>query len=62
VPDPKTEELSLDQIEREALERKRARASDRDAEEQAHERRADKAAYLREKLGERAEAEDEADG
>ena len=47
MPDPTTESLRLDQIER-------AR------QEKAHERRADKASYLREKLAERAKAEDEA--
>ena len=35
--------------------------SDLPAEERAHERRADKAAYLREKLAERAESEERVD-
>jgi hypothetical protein len=57
MTDPKTEELSTDQVQREAIERERARHAEQEAEERAHERRADKAAYLREKLGERAESE-----
>jgi hypothetical protein len=60
MPDPKTEELRLDQDERERLERERARKSDEPEETDQHERRADKAAYLRSKLAERARAEDEA--
>jgi hypothetical protein len=55
--DPKTEELSTEQIQREAIERERARHAEQQAEEHAHERRADKAAYLRSKLGERAASE-----
>jgi hypothetical protein len=55
--DPKTEELSTDQVRREAIERERARHAEQQAEERAHERRADKAAYLRGKLHERAESE-----
>lgn len=58
--DPKTEELRLEQIQRERLERDRVRESEDEAETAQHERRADKADYLREKLAERARAEDEA--
>ena len=55
--EPITEELKLTQIEREQAERRRARAvPDEDAAAQ-HERRADKARYLAEKLEERAESE-----
>ena len=55
--DPTTEELRLDQLRREAAEREHAeRAVDAEGTDQ-HEARADKAAYLREKLEERAEAE-----
>jgi hypothetical protein len=55
--DPKTEELKLTQLERERLERDRAeRALDEDEAAQ-HDRRADKARYLAEKLEERAESE-----
>jgi hypothetical protein len=59
VGDPKTEELSTDQLRREAIEREQARHADQKAEERAHERRADRAAYLREKLEERAASEEE---
>jgi hypothetical protein len=56
--DPKTEELKATQIEREAAERELAQKLPGDDEEAAqHERRADKARYLAEKLEERAEAE-----
>jgi hypothetical protein len=61
VSDPKTEELSTDQIQREAIERERARAAEQRAEEHTHVRRADKAAYLRDKLDERADAEERAE-
>jgi YihY family inner membrane protein len=60
MPDPETNELSTDQLEREAIERERARHANEPAEEHAHERRAERAAYLREKLEERARSEDEA--
>lgn len=60
MPDDETQELSTEQLELEAVERERARAADLRAEEHAHERRADKASYLREKLDERAAAEDAA--
>jgi hypothetical protein len=60
MPDPKTEELRLDQIERARRERSRADEAEEPSAEEAHARRADKADYLREKLAERAQAEDEA--
>jgi hypothetical protein len=60
VPDPETEDLTTGQATREAIERERAKHAQLQAEEQAAERRADKAAYLKEKLGERAASEDEA--
>jgi len=59
MPDPETQELRLEQIRREREEREQAQDAGEPAEEQTHERRAQRAAYLREKLGERAEAEDE---
>ena len=59
MADPKTEELHTDQIDREAIERERARAAE-GAEARTHARRAERAAYLREKLGERAAAEEAA--
>ena len=56
--DPTTQELRLAQLQREAKERERAQAPEEEPEQ--HDRRADKAAYLREKLEERAAAEREA--
>jgi hypothetical protein len=56
--DPETQELTTDQVQREAIERERARHAEQQAEEAAAERRADKAAYLRDKLEERAESEE----
>jgi hypothetical protein len=61
VPDPKTEELHLEQIQRERQERERASESGDDTETRQHDRRAERAAYLREKLRERGEAEDRAE-
>jgi hypothetical protein len=58
VPDPKTEEMRLEQIQRERREREQADSSE-PTEAKTHERRADRAAYLREKLGERARSEDD---
>jgi hypothetical protein len=60
MPDPKTEELRLEQIARERAEREQADQSSEPAEEKAHARRAERAAYLKEKLDERAESEEEA--
>ena len=60
MADPKTEELHTDQLDREAIERERARHASESAERAAHERRAERAAYLREKLGARAASEEEA--
>jgi hypothetical protein len=58
--DPTTQELRLEQLRREATERERAGTSIEEDEAEQHERRAEKASYLREKLEERAEAEREA--
>jgi hypothetical protein len=60
MPDPTTEGLRLDQIERARREKQRAESADEAAAAKSHARRADKADYLREKLAERAKAEDEA--
>ena len=60
VPDPKTEELRLEQVEKERQEHARADQADEEPDTETHERRADRAGYLREKLEERAEAEDAA--
>ena len=60
MPDPTTEGMRLDQIERASREHERAREAEEAEAEKSHTRRADKADYLREKLAERAKAEDEA--
>jgi hypothetical protein len=58
--DPTTEELRVAQIKRELEERDLAREGVTPEDTEQHERRADKAEYLREKLDERARAEREA--
>ena len=58
--DPTTQELRLDQLRRERAERERSADEPTLEGEAKHERRADKAAYLREQLEKRAEAEREA--
>jgi hypothetical protein len=60
MPDPTTEGMRLDQIEKAREERRRAEEANEPSAEKAHDRRADRADYLREKLADRAEAEDEA--
>jgi hypothetical protein len=50
----------LEQIERERQEHARADQSSEEPETETHERRAERASYLKEKLDERAEAEDAA--
>jgi hypothetical protein len=60
--DPITEELKLSQREREQAERRRARDVPDEDEAAQHERRAEKAKYLAEKLEERAESERRHDG
>jgi len=59
MPDPETKELQIEQVQRELRARKQAEEADLPTEERAHERRADKHEYLREKLAERARSEDE---
>jgi len=59
MPDPETEELQLEQVQRELRERKEAEEADLPTEERTHERRADKHSYLREKLAERARSEED---
>jgi hypothetical protein len=61
MADPKTEELRVEQVQRAREERAQARDAPQDAEERQHERRADKADYLSEKLAERADAEERVD-
>jgi hypothetical protein len=60
MPDPETNELRVEQVRRVKREEDRARDADTGAAEQAHDRRAERAQYLRRKLDERAEAEDRA--
>jgi hypothetical protein len=55
--DPTTEELRLAQLRREAAERELAERAPDEEDTGQHEARASKAAYLRKKLEERAEAE-----
>jgi hypothetical protein len=57
--EPTTETLRIQQSEREAAERERAAQAAVPAEARAAQRRADKAAYLRSKLGEQARHPDE---
>ena len=60
MPDPETEELRLEQIQRERKEHARAEAAPDEPETEQHERRAERAGYLQAKLKERGEAEDAA--
>ncbi len=60
--EPDTERLRVEQLKRELEERKYAEVAPVDEETAQHERRAEKARYLRKKLAERAEAEAEEDG
>jgi hypothetical protein len=55
--DPTTRELRARQERREAEEREGARESDSEDATEQHERRAEKAGYLKRKLEERAESE-----
>ena len=60
MADPKTEEMRVVQIARERSERDHAGDAEEPAEEHTHRRRADRAAYLKEKLDERAKSEEDA--
>ena len=57
MTDPTTEELRLDQLQKEKAEREAAERAPDPEDTDQHEARAAKAGYLREKLDERAEAE-----
>ncbi len=59
--DPTTQELRLEQLRREAEEREQAGQGITPDDTEQHERRAEKAEYLRQKLEERAEAERRSD-
>jgi hypothetical protein len=56
---PSTETLRREQLRREQVELERAAEATTDAEERAADRRAEKAAYLREKLDEQAQHPDD---
>ena len=58
-PDPKTGEMRIEQAKRTTEEREAAETSELPDEEEQHRRRADKAAYLAEKLAERERSERE---
>jgi hypothetical protein len=57
--DPETEELRVEQVQKELAARKRAEQAGDPREEHTEERRAERAAYLKEKLGDRAKSEEE---
>jgi hypothetical protein len=59
-PERDTEKLRAEQLQRERSEHDRASHAYDEQDAAQHERRADKARYLREKLEERAESEDQA--
>lgn len=58
-PDPTTQELRLEALQRELASRRAAEAAPEPEEEQTHERRADRAKYLQDKLAERERSERE---
>jgi hypothetical protein len=60
--DPTTRELRTEQLQKELEERKAAEEGHSEHETGQHDARAAKAAYLRRKLEERAQAERDADG
>lgn len=55
---PDTETLKRQQLAQEQAEREAVSEAERDAEAHKHERRADKARYLREKLEQQSQADD----
>jgi hypothetical protein len=61
APEPETREMQIEQKRREQSHRGAADDATEEHEVRSEERRADKAAYLREKLDERADSEDDAD-
>ena len=60
MADPKTEEMQIEQLHKERVERDQAGAASDPADKRTHERRADRAAYLKDKLDERAKSEEDA--
>jgi hypothetical protein len=61
-PTPATEVLKRQQREQELAEREALTKAEQEAEAKKHERRADKARYLREKLEQQTEADRDAEG
>lgn len=59
MPDPETQEMQILQARREEQERSRVEDATDENEAVVHDRRAERAAYLKDKLTERAQAEDE---
>jgi hypothetical protein len=59
--DPTTQELATEQIQRELTERRAQEGAADEEELLTHSRRADKARYLRERLAEREQSEQEAE-
>jgi hypothetical protein len=59
--EPETKEMRIEQRELEHAERDRAEEAELPTEEHTHERRAEKHAYLRDKLAERARSERDPD-
>ena len=57
--DPETEELRVEQVQKELSARNRADEANDPSEERTEERRAERAAYLKKKLEDRARSEDE---
>ena len=57
MTDPTTEELRVEQLQREAEEKRRADEAEGEHDTAQHDRRAMKAEYLRAKLDQRADAE-----
>ena len=60
-PEPETREMQIEQTRRERSHREAAEQATDEHEAETEERRAARSSYLREKLDERARAEDEAD-
>jgi hypothetical protein len=58
APEPETREMQIEQTRREASHRRAADDATDEHEAVSEERRAEKAAYLRDKLDERARSED----
>ena len=62
MTDPTTQDLQLEQMQREVRERRHAREAGDENETRQHDRRAAKAAYLGEQLEKRAESEERVEG